>query len=152
LTLAVAGVATLIACSAFNGWTNPESPEAWRLAVTHPLIAVASAAILMAFVGAPSSGTTAASSTPAAGPRSSWLRNPALIYLGKISYGLYVVHVLGLFLAQRVTHPASLLGVMAQAALGLAITVALSAASYRWIESPFLRLKERFAHVQSRLV
>ena len=150
LTLAFAGIATLVGCAAFNGWTNPESPETWRLAVTHPLIALASAAILMAFVGAPSA--TATLSTPAAGPRSSWLRNPALIYLGKISYGLYVVHVLGLFLAQRVTHPASLLGVMTQGAMGFVVTLALAAASYRWLETPFLKLKERFTHVQSRPV
>jgi peptidoglycan/LPS O-acetylase OafA/YrhL len=42
--------------------------------------------------------------------------------------------------------------VFAQSILGLALTVALAAASYRWLESPFLRLKERFAHVQSRPV
>lgn len=152
LTLAFAGVAALVACAAFNGWTNPESPETWRLAVTHPLIALGSVAILMAFVGASSSGPVSTSATPAAAPRSSWLRNPVLIYLGKISYGLYVLHVLGLFLAQRFLHPASLLGVMAQGAMGLVVTVALAAASYRWLETPFLRLKERFAHVQSRPV
>jgi peptidoglycan/LPS O-acetylase OafA/YrhL len=136
LGLAIAGAATLVGCATFNGWTNPESPETWRLAVTHPLIALGSVAILMAFVGA----------------EHSWSRNPVLIYLGKISYGLYVVHVLGLFLAQRFLHPASLLGVMTQAVAGLAITVVLAAASYRWLETPFLKLKERFAHVQSRPV
>jgi peptidoglycan/LPS O-acetylase OafA/YrhL len=38
------------------------------------------------------------------------------------------------------------------AALGLLLTIALSSISYRWLESPFLRLKDRFAVVQSRPV
>jgi peptidoglycan/LPS O-acetylase OafA/YrhL len=42
--------------------------------------------------------------------------------------------------------------VVAQSIVGLALTIVLAAASYRWLESPFLRLKERFAHVQSRPV
>jgi peptidoglycan/LPS O-acetylase OafA/YrhL len=36
--------------------------------------------------------------------------------------------------------------------LGFVITVLLAMASYRWIESPFLRLKDRFATVLSRPV
>jgi peptidoglycan/LPS O-acetylase OafA/YrhL len=42
--------------------------------------------------------------------------------------------------------------VVAQSTVGLALTILLATASYRWLESPFLRLKERFAHVQSRPV
>jgi peptidoglycan/LPS O-acetylase OafA/YrhL len=36
--------------------------------------------------------------------------------------------------------------------LGLGITVILAWASYRWLESPFLRWKDRFARVLSRPV
>jgi peptidoglycan/LPS O-acetylase OafA/YrhL len=36
--------------------------------------------------------------------------------------------------------------------LALALTVGLAALSYRYFESPFLRLKERFTFVQSRPV
>ena len=136
LSFAAFGIATLIGSAAFNTWTNPERPETWRLAITHPFIALAGAAVLMAFIGA----------------EYRWLRNPALLYLGKISYGLYVVHLLGLYCAERLVHPSSSLGVLAQAGLGLMFTVAIAAASYRWLETPFLKLKERFAHVQSRPV
>jgi peptidoglycan/LPS O-acetylase OafA/YrhL len=134
--LAISGVATLVIAAAFNGWNSAENPETWRLAITHPFIALGSAATLLAFIGA----------------QHKWLRNPALIYLGKISYGLYVVHVLGLYCAGRLLHPVSLAGVGAQSVAGLAVTIALAAASYRWLETPFLKLKERFAHVQSRPV
>jgi peptidoglycan/LPS O-acetylase OafA/YrhL len=34
--------------------------------------------------------------------------------------------------------------------VGFAFTVALSAISYRWLETPFLTLKQRFTHVLSR--
>jgi len=80
------------------------------------------------------------------------LRNSFLIYLGKISYGLYVVHEFGRFCAARFMHPSTPLGVAGQSMVGLIFTVLIAAASYRWLESPFLRLKERFAHVESRPV
>jgi hypothetical protein len=44
------------------------------------------------------------------------------------------------------------MGCFASAAIGLAITVALSAFSYKYLEAPFLRLKERFAQIASRPV
>jgi peptidoglycan/LPS O-acetylase OafA/YrhL len=75
-----------------------------------------------------------------------------LLYLGKISYGLYVLHEFAHFCAMRWLPAVTPLRVTAQSALGFVLTVALAAASYRWLESPFLRLKERFAHVQSRPV
>jgi peptidoglycan/LPS O-acetylase OafA/YrhL len=34
--------------------------------------------------------------------------------------------------------------------VALAVTVGLSAASYRWLETPFLQMKQRFTHVLSR--
>jgi len=73
------------------------------------------------------------------------------VYLGKISYGLYVFHVLGLkvggSLVVRLRLP--LVEVCAPVA-SLLITVLLAGLSYRFLETPFLRLKERFAVVQSR--
>ena len=69
----------------------------------------------------------------------STVRWPAgLVRLGGISFGLYVFHLWGLGLAGQATgapsSPATFL-------LALAITVAMAAASYRYLELPFLRLK-----------
>ena len=75
-----------------------------------------------------------------------------MIYFGKISYGLYVIHELAHLLAKQIFPAASPIRVAGQSAISLAITIALAAASYRWLETPFLRWKERFAHVQSRPV
>jgi peptidoglycan/LPS O-acetylase OafA/YrhL len=41
---------------------------------------------------------------------------------------------------------------LAAKALAFVVTLVLAFASYRWIESPFLRLKSRFAPVLSRPV
>jgi peptidoglycan/LPS O-acetylase OafA/YrhL len=53
-------------------------------------------------------------------------------YLGKISFGLYVFHAAALELASN-------------AFVGLVLTIAAAALSYRFLEMPFLRLKQRFA-------
>ncbi len=86
-------------------------------------------------------------------------REKTLIYLGKISYGLYVFQILGLRLALR---PATWLGTHLrlssgilqtfQDLLGLVLTIVLAALSYRYLESYFLRLKEHFAIIRTRSV
>lgn len=55
-------------------------------------------------------------------------------YLGKISYGLYVFH-------------AAVIRIMGSPILALPLTIAIAALSYRYLESPFLRLKGRFARL-----
>jgi peptidoglycan/LPS O-acetylase OafA/YrhL len=87
-----------------------------------------------------------------------------LIYLGKISYGLYVFHMLAIDLAWRVLAPQAHsgianLGVMARMgirflsiqSLAIAITICLAMLSYRFLEYPFLALKNRFTFVKSRI-
>ncbi len=75
-----------------------------------------------------------------------------LVYLGRISYGLYVFHVLGLMISDYTVHhqDSSLGRYFFRDAVAFTITVALSAISYRWLETPFLTLKQRFTHVLSR--
>ncbi len=80
-----------------------------------------------------------------------WELSP-LVYLGRVSYGLYVFHVLGLMISDYTIHhqDSSLGRYFLRDSVAFAITVALSAISYRWLETPFLRLKQRFTHVLSR--
>ena len=80
------------------------------------------------------------------------LGKSALVYLGRISYGLYVFHVLGLFVSDYVVkeQTASLARYLCRDAFALGVTIALAAMSYRWIEKPFLRFKQRFTLVLSR--
>ena len=80
------------------------------------------------------------------------LRKSALVYLGRISYGLYVFHVLGLMISDYTVHAqtASLGRYVLRVSVALAVTIGLSAASYRWLETPFLQMKQRFTHVLSR--
>ena len=84
-------------------------------------------------------------------PAATLNRNP-FVYLGRISFGLYVFHILGLMISDyAVQHQDSSLGrYLFRNAVGFAITIAFAAVSYRWLESPFLTLKQRFSHVLSR--
>jgi peptidoglycan/LPS O-acetylase OafA/YrhL len=55
-------------------------------------------------------------------------------YLGKISYGLYVFHAAALRIAPSPV-------------VALPLTMAAAALSHRYLEAPFLRLKQRFARL-----
>jgi peptidoglycan/LPS O-acetylase OafA/YrhL len=107
--------------------------------VGRPLVAVGAIAMLIACIGAPSAGFR-------------WMTAPWLRYLGRISYGLYVYHMAGLLLARRFFPTNTVIGYASYAACGLLATLVFSAVSYRWLETPFLHLKERFAVVRSRPV
>lgn len=72
-----------------------------------------------------------------------------MIYFGKISYGLYVFHTTGILLSE--TYLRSLRH-SARMGAALAFTMLAAALSYRFVETPFLKLKERFEVVQSRPV
>lgn len=76
------------------------------------------------------------------------LRLPPLVYLGRISYGLYVFHAAALALASLVFIEYSPLHALA----GFVITLIFGSASYAFLEQPFLRLKKRFTYVTSERV
>ncbi|WP_263375242.1 acyltransferase family protein [Granulicella aggregans] len=75
-----------------------------------------------------------------------WLRG--MVFLGKISYGLYLIHLLLLQIYDRnfgkgFEHDRGLLIVRFLVANGVAVVAAM--ASRRWFEDPILRLKGRIA-------
>ena len=130
------GLITWIAVFAFTVTSPNLKYTTWQMAVGHPFTALASAVVLLAVLGA----------------QHGFFRSGVLIYLGKISYGLYVLHEFAHFCAILIVPASTPVMVLVQSIVGLTLTILLAAASYRWLESPFLRLKERFAHVQSRPV
>lgn len=81
--------------------------------------------------------------------------NPVLDYLGRISYGIYMFHPLLIYglvyavwrLGWDPVHNVAVQAAVYAAAIGG--TIGAAALSYRWFETPFLRLKKRFAHVES---
>lgn len=94
--------------------------------IAYPLVAAASGLLLIAGLGAVMTSHRL------------WR---GLVYGGKISYGLYVVHLLILNLLAR-----TILGApFTKAAVGLLITLFIADLSYRLLEQPFLRLKRQFS-------
>ena len=78
-----------------------------------------------------------------------------LIYLGKISYGLYVFHYGLLKLSEWLLLPlkldgSSLHNMVIVDSVALALCILAAHLSYRYLESPFLRLKARFEVIKSR--
>jgi len=80
------------------------------------------------------------------------LGNPAMRYLGKISYGLYVYHSLAMQLCQAQFEKADLDSWWLDAVASLGLTVLMAALSYAVLEKPFLRIKRRFESVPTRAV
>ncbi len=72
----------------------------------------------------------------------------ALIYLGRISFGLYVFHEWARTLAFRIVPSKGIVHPL----LALAITIGLASLSFRFFETPFLKLKKRLEVVRSRSV
>ncbi|MCS3839376.1 peptidoglycan/LPS O-acetylase OafA/YrhL [Pseudomonas sp. JAI111] len=72
-------------------------------------------------------------------------------HLGKISYGIYVFHIFALWASEEIMRRTGLDSALGKLALGILITIGLADVSYRLLERPFLRLKERSTVIQSRL-
>ena len=82
-------------------------------------------------------------------PMGSWkpgIVGRVLVYLGRVSYGLYVYHLMILALVNRFTS----LNFLEHESVVLVGTVATAAASYAGLERPVLKLKQRFTYVRSR--
>lgn len=69
--------------------------------------------------------------------------------LGKITYGLYCLHFIGILISINLTKMFSFNTslwqvLLLETSLALIITIVISKISYRYLESPFLRLKNKF--------
>lgn len=79
-------------------------------------------------------------------------RIPFVSKLGKISYGLYCYHMVAMFIVAAVffklgfnaIHPSGAF-LFLEAITAFVLTIIISAISYKYFESQFLRLKERFS-------
>jgi len=83
------------------------------------------------------------------------LSNNILVYLGKRSYGLYLYHLLGIWIADYVIirhfHEFKLFSTSLTSFIySLIITVLISIFSYKIIEVPFLKWKKKFEIIKSR--
>lgn len=78
------------------------------------------------------------------------LASRPLRYLGKISFGIYIYHVLCIDLSRLAFDALGVSSNSGQFGFGLLLTIAMAGISYEILEKPFLRLKERYSDVRSR--
>lgn len=97
-------------------------------------------------------GIGAAALTTAAlhDPALNFLQSGPLRYLGKISYGLYVFHFLGIGIGTKLLAWAGYSSWWITAIVAILITILLAVFSYEFFERHFLKLKYRFEAVHSR--
>jgi peptidoglycan/LPS O-acetylase OafA/YrhL len=126
-------------CSCFglhSSFNRNNNPGGWSLIGGYALGSLGSVLLLVAFLGV----------------------NPKLlpgwaIYLGRISFGLYVYHEFAMYLTNHVlfghlaTIASPILFLKAGSEFGL--TVLMATLSYRYYEKPFLKLKKRHTVVES---
>jgi peptidoglycan/LPS O-acetylase OafA/YrhL len=82
----------------------------------------------------------------AGAPRLGWLRTGPLVYLGSISYGIYLYHYIIFVIWSDYAHAWGWAGGTGQRWLQAALSLAVAAASWRYIERPILKLKDRFRY------
>jgi peptidoglycan/LPS O-acetylase OafA/YrhL len=56
------------------------------------------------------------------------------VYLGRISYSVYLIHLAALVFIRRFTHHS-----LASAAVAFAVTLCYAALSWKWVEQPILQ-------------
>jgi peptidoglycan/LPS O-acetylase OafA/YrhL len=127
----------LLGWVASSAWLNEQpGPVDIRMVLGRLIVSLAAGAILYACLHS----------------HSKLVRGEWVVRLGKISYGLYMLHLTGILIMLSLFHPVWGWQLLATKALGFVMTVILALASYRWVESPFLHLKDKFATVLSRPV
>jgi len=137
LLLATCATFWYYACKGFNvHYPGNVGPGSWQLIGGYGLAALGCCCLIVAFLGLDRKVL----------PR--WT-----IYLGRISYGLYVFHLLSNQIVGSVfPHHSSFGGItmIIKGTCGLGLTILLASLSYRYFETPFLRMKKRHEVIESR--
>jgi peptidoglycan/LPS O-acetylase OafA/YrhL len=129
---AAAGVGLVVILVLFSGLMLPPVPYG----LDYIVIGFASAAVI-ARLAVPTRASTGAALIKVFGLR-------PVVWVGVVSYSLYLWHPLVFAIAkEHLDMTSSSVRMMAAPPLLVAV-FAMSAASYYWVEKPFLRLKERF--------
>jgi peptidoglycan/LPS O-acetylase OafA/YrhL len=137
LTLILVGISVWLIVGRYCGLLDAV-PRLLGGMIGYPLMSLGGVAIFLSVFGAARDGLP-------------FLKHSWLVYFGKISYGLYAYHFLGLQLSQRLLtrYPHSHSWTLSWLC-SLAITFSLAVASFKWLESPFLRWKRtKFTHIPS---
>ncbi len=77
------------------------------------------------------------------------LEHPVLDYLGKISYGLYMYHILVIVSTIKVLMLLNILNDWILYPVSIVLTILVAGVSYRFFESRFIRMKTRFSKIIS---
>jgi peptidoglycan/LPS O-acetylase OafA/YrhL len=130
--LILAGLLGIATCGAFGSGSGALA------LLTYPAATLASVLLIVGTLGID------LSSLPG-------LSRRLLVYLGRISYGLYIFHCISLAITRTLLplHHPSLAQTMILVMVTFLLTVVLASLSYRFLEAPFLKLKNRFAYVTS---
>jgi len=127
------------------GGANEFNPGSWPLIGGYALVTLGCVSLLLAFLGI----------NPGLLPK--WA-----IYLGRISFGLYVYHQFAIYTTDHliITYFATLKNPIIRllhgpifilnAGLTLGLTIVMAAISYRYLETPFLKLKKRHSAIESQ--
>ena len=79
-------------------------------------------------------------------PQLRWLRNPLLVYLGTISYGIYIYHHIIFKLSDNFSRPIHMARNLVVDLLKLGASIALAMLSWHIVERPILALKTWFRY------
>ena len=71
-----------------------------------------------------------------------------MAYVGVVSYGMYMFNTLVIDCLEPIFHRLGPHHPLLQFPIAAALTILVAGLSYRFLETPFLRLKERFSRLQ----
>lgn len=136
--IAGCGTSWMVACYGLHSRfiDAAENPGSWPLIGGYALGALGSVLMLLAFLG----------TNPKFLP--GWA-----IYFGRISFGLYVYHQFALDAAYRLLGHGAQVTIrvrILRVGLSFGLTILMAAISYRYFETPFLRMKKKHSVIESQ--